>query len=307
MKISIIIPVYNEEESLNELYKRIKKNVKGKYSYEIIFIDDGSTDNSFRVLLTLKKKDKNIAIIKMKRNFGKSQALDAGFKKARGEYIITMDADLQDEPDEIPELINQLNRSSMDAISGWKFKRHDPFIKKVTSRLFNFVVRSLTGVKLHDMNCGLKIYKKIAIQDLKLYGDMHRFIPVLLRINGYHCGEMKVKHNPRKYGKTKYGPSRFLIGLLDFFTVIFLSKFMKKPLHLFGTVGLICELIGGIAAMYIALLKILYGTIQHRLPLLNFGVLLIIVGIQFISIGLLGELLVNRETAKKDYHIDKII
>lgn len=307
MKLSIVIPLYNEKESLVELYSKILKNVKGKYKYEIIFIDDGSTDGSFDILLSIKKRDKNIRIIKFKRNYGKSAALDAGFKIAKGDYIITMDADLQDEPDEIPNLINTLKNSDYDAISGWKYRRKDPLSKKLSSKLFNFVVRVSTGVKLHDMNCGLKIYKREVIKNLKLYGSMHRFIPVILSFDGYRFGEIKVKHNPRKYGKTKYGPSRFIVGLLDFFTIIFLMKFMRKPLHLFGSIGLFCELIGGIAIIYIILLKILYGSIKSKLPLLNFGVLLIIVGVQFISIGLLGELLVNREFKKYDYNIEKII
>ncbi len=307
MKISIIIPLYNERESLKELYSRIMKNIKRKYTYEIIFIDDGSTDGSFKELLSLKRKDKNLKIIKFRRNYGKSAALDAGFRIAKGDYIITMDADLQDEPDEIPNLIHSLKNSEYDAISGWKYKRNDPFIKKISSKLFNFVVRISTGVKLHDMNCGLKIYKKRVIKNLKLYGSMHRFIPVLLSLDGYKFGEIKVKHNPRKYGKTKFGPSRFIIGLLDFFTVMFLMKFMRKPLHLFGSIGLICEIFGGIAVAYIIILKILYGTIKSRLPLLNFGVLLVVVGMQFISIGLLGELLVNRELKKQEYNIEKII
>lgn len=307
MNLSIVIPLYNEKESLVELHSKILKNVKGKYKYEIIFIDDGSTDGSFDILLSIKKRDKNVRIIKFKRNYGKSAALDAGFKVARGDYIITMDADLQDEPDEIPNLIGALKNSDYDAISGWKYRRKDPLIKKLSSKLFNFVVRLFTGIKLHDMNCGLKIYKRETIKNLKLYGSMHRFIPVILSFDGYRFGEIKVKHNPRKYGKTKYGPSRFIVGLLDFFTVMFLMKFMRKPLHLFGSIGLFCELIGGIAIIYIILLKILYGTIKSKLPLLNFGVLLVIVGVQFISIGLLGELLVNREFKKYDYNIEKII
>jgi len=307
MKISIVIPLFNEAESLEELFNKLLKNLKNKYSYEIIFIDDGSIDGSFENLLKIKKRDKNVRIIKFRKNYGKSAALDAGFRIAKGDYVITMDADLQDEPDEIPNLINSLRNSDFDAISGWKYPRYDPFIKKISSKLFNFVVRIFTGIKLHDMNCGLKIYKKEVVKNLRLYGSMHRFIPVIASFDGYKFGEIKVKHNPRKYGKTKYGPSRFLIGLLDFFTILFLMKFMRKPLHLFGTFGIFSTLIGSVSLIYIIILKILYGTIKSKYPLLNFGILLIIVGFQFISIGLLGELLVNREFKKSEYNIEKII
>jgi glycosyltransferase involved in cell wall biosynthesis len=307
MKISIVIPLFNEADSLEELFNKLLKNLKNKYSYEIIFIDDGSTDGSFENLLKIKKRDKNVRIIKFRKNYGKSAALDAGFRIAKGDYVITMDADLQDEPDEIPNLINSLRNSDFDAISGWKYPRYDPFIKKISSKLFNFVVRIFTGIKLHDMNCGLKIYKKEVVKNLRLYGSMHRFIPVIVSFDGYKFGEIKVKHNPRKYGKTKYGPSRFLIGLLDFFTILFLMKFMRKPLHLFGTFGIFSTLIGSVSLIYIIILKILYGTIKSKYPLLNFGILLIIVGFQFISIGLLGELLVNREFKKSEYNIEKII
>jgi len=307
MKISIVIPLFNEAESLEELFNKLLKNLKNKYSYEIIFIDDGSIDGSFENLLKIKKRDKNVRIIKFRKNYGKSAALDAGFRIAKGDYVITMDADLQDEPDEIPNLINSLRNSDFDAISGWKYPRYDPFIKKISSKLFNFVVRIFTGIKLHDMNCGLKIYKKEVVKNLRLYGSMHRFIPVIVSFDGYKFGEIKVKHNPRKYGKTKYGPSRFLIGLLDFFTILFLMKFMRKPLHLFGTFGIFSTLIGSVSLIYIIILKILYGTIKSKYPLLNFGILLIIVGFQFISIGLLGELLVNREFKKSEYNIEKII
>jgi len=304
--LSIIIPLYNEEESLNELYKKIKRIVS-KYIYEIIFIDDGSTDNSMQNLIKIKKNNKNIKIIKFKKNYGKSSALDAGFKHARGDYIITMDADLQDDPEEIPNLINALHNQNKDIISGWKFKRNDPISKIIPSRLFNFVVRIFTGLKLHDMNCGLKIYKKEAIRNISLYGSLHRFIPVLLSLQGYKTGEIKIKHFPRKYGKTKYGARRFIIGLLDFFTVLFLLKYMKKPLHFFGGIGLFFILLGMVLVGFIIYLKIRFGTIKARLPLLNFGVLGLIMGGQLVSIGLLSELLISKSLMKTDYNIEKIV
>ncbi len=304
--LSIVIPLYNEEESLPELYKELKK-VLSKYKYEIIFIDDGSTDNSFNILLKLKKNDKNIKIIKFKRNYGKSYALEAGFRNVTGDYIITMDADLQDNPFEIDNLVKAIKSNEYDAISGWKYRRYDPLSKVIASRFFNFIVRIFTGIKLHDMNCGLKIYKKDTIKDLHLYGSMHRYIPVLLKFDGYKFGEIKVKHRARKYGKSKFGNKRFLAGLLDFFTVLFLMKFMEKPLHLFGTIGLFFDLVGGVILGYITYLRIIYHTINNRLPLLNGGILLIMIGFQFISIGLLGELMVGRNFRKKRYVIEKYI
>ncbi len=304
--ISILIPLYNEEDSLEELYSKIKKNVRS-FKYEIIFIDDGSTDNSYNNLLKIKKKDKNIRIIKMKKNYGKSYALDAGFRQAKGELLITMDADLQDDPDEIPNLIKAVRTQDIDAISGWKYKRYDPLTKTIPSKIFNFVVRLFTGLKLHDMNCGLKIYKKEAVQNLTLYSSMHRFIPVIISLQGYKTGEMKVKHHSRKYGVTKFGSKRFIAGFLDFFTILFLLKFMKKPMHFFGTIGLIFTLLGGILISYIIYLKITTGAIGARLPLLNGGILAFIVGAQSFSIGLLGELIISKILLKSDYIIEKCI
>ena len=306
ISLSIVIPLYNEEASLLELYKKILKNAKN-YKYEIIFIDDGSTDNSYKNLLKIKKIDKNIKIIKFKKNYGKSYALDAGFKYSKGDLIVTMDADLQDDPDEIPNLIRAIQSQNIDIISGWKFKRHDPLSKTIPSKIFNFVIRFFTGLKLHDTNCGLKIYKKEAIQNLSLYGSLHRFIPVILGFQGYQTSEIRIRHFPRKYGRTKFGSSRFMVGLLDFFTVLFLMKFMKKPLHFFGFIGLAFVFLGTLLLAFITYLKIKYGSIQARLPLLNFGILGIIMGGQFFSIGLLGELLISKSLMKIDYNIEKIL
>ncbi len=304
--ISILVSLYNEEDSLKELYSKIKKNVKS-FKYEIIFIDDGSTDNSYNNLLEIKKKDKNIRIIKMKKNYGKSYALDAGFRQAKGELIITMDADLQDDPDEIPNLIKAVRTQDIDAISGWKYKRYDPLTKTIPSKIFNFVVRLFTGLKLHDMNCGLKIYKKEAVRNLTLYGSMHRFIPVIISLQGFKTGELRVKHHSRKYGVTKFGSRRFIAGFLDFFTILFLLKFMKKPMHFFGTIGLIFTILGGILISYIIYLKIKTSGIGARLPLLNGGILAFIVGAQSFSVGLLGELIISKSLLKSDYIIEKCI
>lgn len=305
-KVSIVIPLYNEDESLPELYKQVKKNVKS-YDYEIIFIDDGSTDQSFNVILKLKKNDKRIKAIKFKKNYGKSYALDAGFKKAKGDYIVTMDADLQDDPNEIPHLLKAIKTRKCDIVSGWKYKRYDPITKTIPSKLFNFIVKIFTGIKLHDMNCGLKIYTQESIKNLTLYGSLYRFIPVILSLQGFFSTEIKVKHHPRKYGVSKYGAKRLIIGLLDFFTVLFLQKFMRKPLHFFGIIGIIFTLIGTLLVGYIVYIKIRFGTIQARLPLLNFGLLGILMGGQFFSIGLLGELIISKALMKQDYTIEMFL
>ncbi len=306
VKISIVVPLFNEEESIAELHKKIKSNIKN-HSYEIIFIDDGSTDRSFKQLLKLRKNDKNIHIIKFKRNYGKSYALDSGFKASKGDFIITMDADLQDDPNEIPKLIKAIQSKKYDIISGWKYKRHDPLSKTIPSKIFNFTVKLFTGIKLHDMNCGLKIYTKQAVKNLNLYGSLHRFIPVLLSLQGYKAGEIIVKHHPRKYGVSKFGSKRFIVGLLDFFTILFLLKFMKKPLHFFGMIGLIFIIAGALLLSYIIYLKIIFANIQARLPLLIFGLLSLLMGGQFFSIGLLGELLISKKLMKSDYTIEKMI
>ncbi len=304
--ISIVIPLYNEVESLNELYQQINEVVKAnKYNYEIIFVDDGSDDGSLDVLKKLRQKDKNVKIISFRRNYGKSAALAVGFEHAKGDVVITMDADLQDDPREIPNLLKKLNEG-YDLVSGWKKKRYDPITKTIPSKIFNFTVSALTGIKIHDFNCGLKAYRKSVTQDIKVYGELHRYLPVLAHWAGYKIGEVVVQHHPRKYGKTKFGISRFLKGFLDLLTVLFTTRYFKRPLHLFGTVGLFVFLLGFGITVYLSLLKIIEGIALSNRPLFILGVMLTIVGVQFISIGLIGEMITRAYQHLETYSIKEI-
>jgi len=305
--ISILIPLFNEEESLPELYEKLSWVLNNfKKTYEILFIDDGSTDGSFEVLKKLYQKDRRIQVYQFRKNYGKSAALSCGFQLARGQFVITMDADLQDDPDEIPNLIAKLNEG-YDLVSGWKKKRHDPFIKRNTSKIYNRVTGLFSGLKLHDFNCGLKAYRSEAVKEVQIYGQLHRFIPVLAHWQGYKISEIAVKHHPRKYGKTKFGVSRFAAGLLDLITVIFLNKFKTRPLHLFGSIGVLAFIAGIIINLYLAIEKIFAKQILSNRPLLFLGILLVIVGIQFISIGLLGEMITETQKKKVDYSIKNVL
>ncbi|RJR30631.1 glycosyltransferase [Candidatus Parcubacteria bacterium] len=301
MKISIIIPVFNEEESLNQLFSDILNVMReNNFEYEIIFIDDGSTDNSFKILKGL--AGSNVKVIKFRRNFGKSAALSAGFNFASGKVVITMDADLQDDPKEIPGLIKKL-QEGYDLVSGWKYKRNDPLTKKIPSKIFNFVTCSFMNLKIHDINCGLKAYRQEVIKEMEIYGDLHRFLPVIAHNKGFKVTELQVNHHSRKYGYSKYGFRRFFAGLTDLLTVFLITKYFKKPAHLFGTLGFIFFTVGFLADLYVSLLKFFTGTTQGHIPLLIFGVLMIIVGIQFISFGLLSELIIKLDK-KQEYIID---
>lgn len=240
MDVSIIIPLLNEAESLHELAERIHAEAtKMKWSYEMIFVDDGSTDGSFEVIKKIKEKNPSVKAIRFRKNFGKSDALAQGFKIASGTYVITMDADLQDDPAEIPNLIHKLEEG-YDLVSGWKKTRHDPIGKTIPSKFFNFITRLMTGIKLHDFNCGLKAYRHAVIKDVSLYGELHRYIPALAKWEGYsRITEIPVQHHPRKYGYSKFGLSRFIKGFLDLVTVLFLSRYVKRPLHFFGLIGMV--------------------------------------------------------------------
>ena len=247
MQISVVIPLLNEEQSLAELYNWIAKVMRSNsFSYEIIFIDDGSTDNSWKTIAAIADKDKAVKGIKFNRNYGKSQALHAGFLKAEGDVVITMDADLQDNPDEIPELYKMISEEEYQLVSGWKKKRYDSVLaKNLPSKLFNAAARKTSGLKLHDFNCGLKAYNKAVVKNIDVYGEMHRYIPVLAKNAGfYKIAEKEVKHQARKYGKTKFGPERFIFGFLDLLTIWFLSKFGRRPMHLFGSLGVLMFIIG---------------------------------------------------------------
>lgn len=306
-ELSIVIPLFNEKANLNSLYSLLKPVMeKFNEEYELIFVDDGSTDDSFSILENFHNNDKTVKIIQFKRNFGKSAALSAGFKYAKGKIVITMDADLQDDPREIQNFIKKLDEG-YDIVSGWRFKRKDPFSKTFPSKLFNYLTSILTRIKIHDFNCGFKVYKKEVIEDIDIYGELHRYIPVLAHWKGYKIGEIKVKHHPRGGGGSKYGLERLFRGFTDLLTVMFLTRYAKKPLHLFGAVGVLLFLIGLIINIYLFVIKLLGEGIGDR-PLLLLGVLLIVIGFQIISTGLIGEMIVaTRNKTDEDYIIKTVL
>jgi glycosyltransferase involved in cell wall biosynthesis len=302
-KISIVVPLLNEDESLRPLFNEIKKVVRGISSdYELLFIDDGSTDKSLSVIKELARMDNKIRYFSFRKNYGKSAALQVAFKNVTGDAVITMDADLQDDPNEIPNLLKKLEEG-YDMVSGWKKKRHDPIIKKFSSRFFNFITRFFTHVKIHDFNCGLKAYRKEVVQSLNVYGELHRYIPVLADWNGFSVSEIVVKHHPRRYGKTKFGISRFFKGFIDLVTVIFTTRYIKRPMHLFGFVGALAAVAGMVISAFLTFEKIYYHIGIGNRPLLFLGILLIIVGVQFFAIGLLGEILVHNFQDENEYVI----
>jgi glycosyltransferase involved in cell wall biosynthesis len=305
--VSIVIPLYNEEQSLRELYDNIRSALGRVGRYEILFVDDGSTDGSYRILQDLRQRDRRVKLIRFRRNFGKSAALSVGFANAVGEIVVTMDADLQDDPEEIPGLVNEIKKG-YDLVSGWKRKRRDPITKTIPSRFFNVVTSLLTGIKLHDFNCGLKAYRKEVTKEVKIYGELHRYIPVLAHSLGFRIGEIPVRHHPRKYGKTKFGFGRFWKGFLDLLTALFTTRYMQRPLHLFGFWGLVFFLIGFATDAYLVYLKFVEGMSLSNRPLFVGGILLIIVGVQFISVGLLGELISKtRSTPEREYSVKDML
>lgn len=301
LDISFVIPLFNEEESIGELYDRLLAAVLPVTErFEIIFVDDGSTDASFKALHELHQRDARIHVVRFRRNYGKTAALVAAFERCRGEVVITMDADLQDEPTEIPKLLEKI-AEGFDVVSGWKRDRHDPISKTMPSRVFNWVVRSSTGLPLHDFNCGFKAYRREVTQELTLYSEFHRFVPVLANWRGFSVSEVAVQHNPRKYGYSKFGAMRFLRGLLDFLKVLFIMKYLQRPLHFFGPIGALMFLAGFIAGVYLTVDKFVSGHSIGTRPLLTLAVLLMVMGVQLFSLGLLGEMLRNfayRSTAE---------
>ncbi len=301
-KVSIVIPLLNEEESINPLANEIRKALKLiDTSYEVIFIDDGSSDNSLKNLKEICRTDKRFKFLSLRKNYGKSAALQVGFLQATGDVIITMDADLQDDPWEIPNLLKKLNEG-FDLVSGWKKIRQDPFIKKISSRFFNFVTRIISKINIHDFNCGLKAYRKEVIDNIRVYGELHRYIPLLAHWQGYKISEIVVKHHPRRYGKTKFGVSRFFKGFIDLITVVFTTRYVKTPMHLFGFLGALAFLAGIVVNGYLTYLWVTGGFLSNR-PMLFLGILLIIVGVQFFSVGLLGEMFVHNTRSEKEYII----
>ncbi len=312
MDISVVIPLLNEEESLQELYSWIAKVMQSNsYEYEVIFIDDGSTDTSWNVIEKLSSKHAQVKGIKFQKNYGKSQALDAGFEMAQGNVVITMDADLQDNPDEIPELYDLITKDDYDLISGWKKKRYDNVVtKNIPSKLFNAAARRTSGLKLHDFNCGLKAYKNIVIKTVKVSGEMHRYIPVLAKNEGFtKIGEKVVQHQARKYGVTKFGIDRFINGFLDLITISFLSKFGKRPMHLFGLWGSLVFFVGFLSASYIGITKLyklsqgMKAILVTNNPWFYISLIAMVIGTQLFLAGFIGELLVRPKNGEKHYTI----
>lgn len=299
MKISVVIPVYNEVESLRELHQQLTQSLSSFEAYEILFIDDGSTDGSVDLVRLLSETDNHINLIQFHRNYGKSAALSEGFKYAKGDYIVTMDGDLQDDPAEIPNLVRKLEEG-YDLVSGWKKDRKDPISKIVPSKLFNFVTRLFTGVNIHDFNCGLKIYRKAVVKTLDIYGGRHRYIPALAGQKKFKVTEIIVHHRPRIHGETKYGGARLFHGFFDLISILFLSKYIQSPIYFFGQIGLFTFLIGLAIECYVLYLKYFMGEpFAKHIALLMLGVLIIVVGIQFFSIGLVGEMIANSNQDKE--------
>ena len=297
-KISIVIPVMDEQDNVTELYNQLKPVLSKTGEYEILFIDDGSRDETAKRIEEI--KDKNVRLIQFQRNFGKAAALSCGFKESKGDLIITMDGDLQDDPKEIPRFIEKLK--DYDVVSGWKFKRHDPITKTMPSKFFNWLTKQITGINIHDPNCGFKAYRRYVVENLDIYGELYRYIPALAHQKGCSIGEIKVEHHARKHGKSKYGVGRLLKGFLDLITVEFLIDYTKRPLHFFGSIGIISGGFGFLICLYLVNLWIQSVHIGDR-PLLMLGILLIIMGVQFIAIGLMGELMVSLN--KTDDYVTK--
>lgn len=297
-EVSIVIPGLNEAESLGELASRVRASLDGLRTYEIIFVDDGSTDNSWEVITDLGREDPRIKGVRLRKNFGKAMALSAGFQRARGDIIFTLDADLQDDPADLPAFLEQLD-NGMDVVVGWKVQRLDPSNRLVLSRIFNATVRKATGVKLHDMNCGFKGYRREVIRTIPVYGDLFRFIPAFAAWEGFRVTEVPVKHHARKYGKSRYGLERILRGFFDLLSVMFLTRYQRKPMHLFGLVGLLLGAVGFFVELYLTVLWFRGHKIGDR-PLLLLGALLILAGIQFFSMGFIGEFLTYQKHRKID-------
>jgi glycosyltransferase involved in cell wall biosynthesis len=310
--ISIVIPLHDEERSVALLYDELQAALEPlEQEWEAVFVDDGSVDGSFAALTRLHSANENVRVVRLRRNFGKAAALAAGFGHARGETVVTIDADLQDDPAEIPRLLVKLDEG-FDLVSGWKTHRRDPLRRRVLSRIFNWVTGRVSGLRLHDMNCGLKAYRAEVVRGMPLYGELHRFIPVLAQYRGFRVAELPVNHRPREHGRSRYGVERYVRGFLDLLTVSFIGRYRHRPLHLFGGLGLILGLLGVAILVYLTVVKALGHAIGER-PLLTLGVLLVVVGLQFFSLGLISEMItsqheesaVGREQA--EFHVDEIL
>ncbi len=294
--VSIVVPVFDEEESLPELARQIAAACEGEgYSFDVWLVDDGSRDDSWQVIEAIHEADPRFAGVRLRRNYGKSAALSIGFEQATGRYVVTMDADLQDDPSEVPHLLADLD-SGFDLVSGWKKQRRDPLNKRVPSRFFNYVTRKISGIPLHDFNCGLKAYRKGVVKNVHVYGELHRYIPLLAKWEGYdRITERVIRHRPRQYGRTKFGFDRYIKGFLDLISVLFLTRFAARPMHFFGTFGTLAFIAGFLISLWISVDKIAFGNPIGDRPLLLLGALMIVVGVQMFTTGLVGEMIIKRE------------
>ncbi|MEX0599176.1 MAG: glycosyltransferase family 2 protein [Rhodothermales bacterium] len=307
LDVSVVVPVYDEEQSLPELADQIRSTCSDAgLTFEVWFVDDGSRDASWSVITRLHEGDPRFRGLRFRRNYGKSAALALGFERASGSYVVTMDADLQDDPAEIPNLVAKL-KEGYDLVSGWKKTRHDPIGKRVPSKFFNAVTRVISGIPLHDFNCGLKAYHLDVVKSVNVYGELHRYIPLLAKWEGYdRISEMPVRHRPREYGRSKFGLDRFIKGFLDLISVVFLTRFAARPMHFFGTFGTLAFVAGLVVSCWISIDKIVFGNPIGDRPLLLLGVLMIIVGVQMFTTGLLGEMMIKREMEKtSSYHVTR--
>jgi glycosyltransferase involved in cell wall biosynthesis len=304
--ISVVVPLYNEDESLPELCAWISRvMIENGFSWEVILVDDGSNDNSWEVIRSLQTSDSHIRGIRFRRNYGKSGALNVGFEACNGNVVITMDADLQDSPDEIPQLYRMITEEGFDLVSGWKQKRFDPITKTLPTKLFNWAARKMSGIYLHDFNCGLKAYKNDVVKSIEVYGEMHRYIPVLAKWAGFKkIGERVVQHRARKYGVTKFGWERFVNGFLDLLSITFVSRFGKRPMHLFGLIGTLSFMIGFIIAAYLTFAKFAYQAYKMTdRPIFYFGLFFMVVGTQMFLAGFLGELISRNGHDRNNYQV----
>jgi glycosyltransferase involved in cell wall biosynthesis len=310
--ISVVVPVHDEERSVGLLYEELQAALDPlDEPWEAVFVDDGSADGSFGALTRLHAAATNVRVVRLRRNFGKSAALAAGFGVAEGETVVTIDGDLQDDPSEIPRLLAKLDEG-FDLVSGWKTKRRDPWRRRLPSRIFNAVTSRVSGLRLHDMNCGLKAYRAEVLRGVRIYGELHRFLPVLAHYRGYRVAELPVNHRPRQHGRSNYGMERYVRGFLDLLTVSFMGRYRHRPLHLFGGLGLLLGAVGSAILVYLTVLKATGEAIGHR-PLLTLGVLLVVVGLQFFSLGLISELITSHheeragERDREQLHVDEVL
>jgi len=310
--ISVVVPVHNEERSIALLHEELQAALDPLgQDWEAVYVDDGSTDESFSALTRLHAREDNVRVVRLRRNFGKAAALAAGFAQASGELVVTIDGDLQDDPSEIPRLLAKLEEG-FDLVSGWKARRRDPLTRRIPSKLFNWVAGGMSGLRLHDMNCGLKAYRAEVVRSLVLYGELHRFIPVLAHEQGYRVAELPVNHRPREHGRSRYGLERYLRGFLDLLTVSFMGRYRHRPLHLFGGLGLLLGGLGVAILAYLTVVKLTGHAIGQR-PLLTLGVLLVVVGMQFFTLGLISEMITSHHEERavareqRDVHVEEVL